>query len=305
FHDVCAAVQGAHQNLVVHRDIKPANILVSPEGRVKLLDFGIARLLSTHQDSDHYPPTLAGHRSFTAEYAAPEQIRGLVVDTRADVYALGVVLFELLTGRRPFDLKGLLLGEVEEIVCHREPARPSTLLSAERLRFLNERSLPRARGQVAGDLDAINLTCLRKEPARRYGSADLLALDIQRHLKGDPVAARPDSFLYRARKTIGRRRMVTAASLFAALSVGSGFVSTTIQARRAEAQSRRASQVTEFLTTMLSSADPASLGRDVTVREVLDSAAVRAANLRRVPALEAEIRTVIGRTYMALGAFEA
>src|SRR5690606_8749208 len=108
FHDVCAAVQGAHQNLVVHRDIKPANILVSPEGRVKRLDFGIARLLSTHQDSDHFPPTLAGHRSFTAEYAAPEQIRGLVVDTRADVYALGVVLFELLTGRRPFDPKGLL-----------------------------------------------------------------------------------------------------------------------------------------------------------------------------------------------------
>jgi serine/threonine-protein kinase len=279
---VCAAVQSAHQGLVVHRDLKPGNILVTPEGQVKLLDFGIARLLTPEGDSSQ-PLTFAGHRSFTPDYAAPEQVRGLPVGTTADIYALGVVLFELLTGRRPFDFKGKLLGEIEEVVCKQPPPHV----------------------EVDADLDAIVQVALRKEPERRYGSADLLARDLQHYLAGQPVSARPDGFGYRLGKLVRRRKLETAAIALAVLSLVGGLVATARQARRAEAQGKRAEQVTAFLTTMLGSADPASLGRDVTVREVLDSAAVHADTLRNSPALEGEVRTIIGHTYMALGEFEA
>ncbi len=279
---VCAAVQSAHQGLVVHRDLKPGNILVTSEGQVKLLDFGIARLLTPEGDADQ-PLTFAGHRSFTPDYAAPEQVRGLPVGTTADVYALGVVLFELLTGRRPFDFKGKLLAEIEEVVCKQPP--------------------PHA--EVDADLDAIVQMALRKEPGRRYGSADLFARDLEYYLAGRPVSARPDGVTYRMGKLMRRRKLETAAIALAIVSLVVGLVATTRQARRAEAQSRRAEQVTAFLTTMLGSANPASLGRDVTVREVLDSAAVHADTLHNSPALEGEVRTIIGSTYMALGEFEA
>jgi len=305
FLQVCAAVQSAHQSLVVHRDLKPANILVTGEGRVKLLDFGIARLMTVEGDPDHRPPTLSGSRSFTPEYAAPEQIRGLVVDTRADVYALGVVLFEMLAGHRPFDLREKSIAEIERVVLGNEAPRPSASIDSERAALLGETSPPRARAAVGGDLDAIVGTALRKEPERRYSSADLMARDLQLHLEGLPVSARPDGMSYRLTKLVRRRKLETAAMTLAAASLIVGFVAASIQARRAEAESRRASQVTNFVTTMLASADPASLGRDVTVREVLDSAAARADTLSANPALEAEIRTVIASTYMALGEFEA
>lgn len=301
---VCAAVQSAHQSLVVHRDLKPGNILVTADGRVKLLDFGIARLLSP-EGGGPLPATLADHRSFTPDYAAPEQVRGLPVGTTADVYALGVVLFELLTGRRPFDLQSASMAEIERIVQEVEPPRPSTVVDLARARQLGDRGMARTRNQIAGDLDAIVGMALRKEPDRRYGSADLLALDLQRHLDGHPVFARPDGFGYRIRKLIQRRRLESAAVGVAVASLVAGLVVAVGQARRAEAQGRRAEQVTSFLTTMLGAADPASLGRDVTVREVLDSAARRADALRDEPPLEAEVRVVIGNTYLALGEFEA
>ena len=278
---VCAAVQSAHQGLVVHRDLKPGNILVSADGRVKLLDFGIARLLSPDGDAAE-PATLVGQRSFTPEYASPEQVRGLPVGTSADVYALGVVLFELVSGRRPFDLAGKLLNEMERIVCEVLP--------------------PRAVADA--DLDAIIQKALRKEPERRYGSAELLEQDLQRWLEGRPVLARPEGAGYRFRKLIRRRKLESAAIAMAVLSMVGGLFATARQARRAEAQGRRAEQVTSFLTTMLGSADPALLGRDVTVRAVLDSAALKADTLRSDPLLEAEVRGIIGSTYVALGEFE-
>ena len=305
FLQVCAAVQSAHQSLVVHRDLKPGNILVTADGRVKLLDFGIARLLATDPITGDQTPTLSESRSFTPDYAAPEQLRGLSVDTRADVYALGVVLFELLAGSRPFDVHGKSFAEIERIICETEPPRPSGRIDDARAVFLDERSGSRARAKVEGDLDAVVKFALRKEPERRYGSADMMARDIHQHLDGRPVSARPDSFAYRARKLVRRRRFETAAIVIAVMSLVGGLLATSAQARRAEAQSRRAEQVTNFLTTMLGSADPASLGRDVTVREVLDSAAARADTLNHDPELEAEIRSVIGSTYMGLGEFEA
>ena len=304
FQQVAAAVQSAHQALVVHRDLKPGNILVTSDGRVKLLDFGIARLISPEPSGDGEPSTLSLVRSFTPDYAAPEQVRGEKAGTGVDIYALGVVLFEMLTGQRPFQIKDQRLLEIERIICDTPAPAPSTRINDARPEKLSERSVSRVRSQIAGDLDAIVLMALRKEPARRYGSAELMSRDVGAYLKGHPVSGRPDGFGYRMRKLVARRKLETAAIAVAAVSLVAGLIGVTIQARRAEAQRQRATQVTDFLTTMLGSADPASLGKDVTVREVLDSAAVRADTLAKTPDLDAQIRNVIGNTYMALGEFE-
>lgn len=181
FTQVCAAVRAAHQKLIVHRDLKPGNILVTTEGTVKLLDFGIAKLMRESEGSALATATGVGQRAFTPEYAAPEQLRGQTVDTTADVYALGVVLGELLTGRRPFDLLGKSAGEMERIVTEQPAPRPSTLLSGTRWQLLAERSALRAQRAIEGDLDAIVLMALRKEPDRRYPSVDALARDVENY----------------------------------------------------------------------------------------------------------------------------
>ncbi|MEJ0085659.1 MAG: serine/threonine-protein kinase [Pseudomonadota bacterium] len=281
FLQVCASVESAHRNLIVHRDLKPANILVTVDGQVKLLDFGIARLLTSADDADAAPPTLAMQRSFTPEYAAPEQVRGLTVGTPADVYSLGVVLFELLARRRPYELRTRSYPEIERVVCGSSVANAG----------------------VDEDVDAILQMALRKEPERRYGGVAQLSADLRNYLDGLPVTAQRDSALYRLRKLVARRRLESAAVAVAALSLVTGLVIALVQADRARQQSQRAEQVTAFLTTMLGAAKPDSLGKDVKVREVLDSAAQRAETLKATPALEAEIRTIIGDTYIALGEY--
>ncbi len=308
FGQVCAAVRAAHQKLIVHRDLKPGNILVTTDGTVKLLDFGIAKLMRDEQVPDLPTATQVGHRAFTPEYAAPEQIRGTAVDTTADVYALGVVLFELLTGRRPFDLREKSLAEIERIACEEAAPRPSGVLDADRWRLLGERSSARAWSAIEGDLDAVVLMALRKEPERRYPSVDALVRDVTHHLEQEPVLARPDSLAYRLRKFVQRRKLETVAGAIAVLSLLGGTVVATVQARRAEAarlvataQSARATEVTRFLTTMLNSSNPESFGKDVTMRAVLDSAVIRADSMKLSAGLETEIRSIIGGTYLALG----
>ncbi len=305
FLQVCRAVQYAHQSLVVHRDLKPGNILVSAEGQVKLLDFGIAKLLAADESSDLPTLTVADARAYTPDYASPEQVLGHPVGTRSDVYALGVVLFELLTGRRPFDLRGKGAVEIERLVSETAPSKPSTVLVESRAQTLGERSSRRARARLEGDLDAIVLTALRKEPERRYGSVEVLAGDIGHYLDGLPVTARPDSFGYRLRKLVRRHRAEAAAFGLAVLFLVVGLITTALKAREAERERALVTEVKGFLTTMLVAANPASLGRDVTMRAVLDSAAVRADTLRQRPELEAEIRGIIGGTYLGLGEFTA
>lgn len=306
FRQVCAAVQYAHQSLVIHRDLKPANILVTTDGVVKLLDFGIAKLIpsDTDEGADDAPTTRIGTRAFTPEYAAPEQVLGQPVGTRADVYALGVVLYELLSGVRPFELRGRSAADIERTISEATPTRPSLMLREERAIALAERSLTKARMRLEGDLDAIALKALRKEPERRYGSADELSADLRNYLGGLPVAARPERWGYRLGKLVRRRRPEAVGVVLLVGSIVTGLVATSMQAGAAERSRARAAEVTGFLTTMLGAANPASFGRNVQVREVLDSAAVRADQLQARPEFEAEIRGIIGGTYLALGEFE-
>ncbi len=211
FRKICSAVHYSHQNLIVHRDLKPGNILVTRDGEPKLLDFGIAKLL----DPAVPAATETRARLMTPEYGSPEQVRGEPVTTASDIYALGVVLFELLTGERPYDVPSTSPLAVEQAICMMEPRRPSTL----------DR-------EVRGDLETILLMALRKEPARRYASADRFSEDLGRYLTGYPVQARPDRWSYRTARFLRRNRAGTAAALAFALVLMAAVLTVSRQARR-------------------------------------------------------------------------
>ena len=236
FRTVCGAVHYAHQNLVVHRDLKPANILITPDGRPKLLDFGIAKLLAAGVEPDE-APTATLLPMMTPDYASPEQVRGRAVTTASDVYSLGVLLYELLTGQRPFTVRTGSLEEIVRSVCDTEPLAPSEA----RLPAGTTPTRPWvARRELKGDLDTIVLKALRKEPERRYLSAQELSDDVRRYLEGLPVLARRDTLGYRTSKFVSRNRAgVTAAALVVA-SLAGGMVMTIRQARIAEANRQRA-----------------------------------------------------------------
>ena len=216
FLQVCEAVAYAHRHLVVHRDLKPSNILVTGEGAARLLDFGLAKVLGPDTDTGAAGRTETAFRMLTPDYASPEQVRGERVTTATDIYSLGVVLFELLTGRRPYRATGRSPEAIARAVCEEEPIRPSAAAPALR-----------------GDLDNIVLMALRKEPERRYASVDQFAEDLRRHLDGRPVAARKDTLLYRTTKFVSRHRAGVAAAALAALLLAGATVTAFEQARAA------------------------------------------------------------------------
>ena len=248
FRTVCDAVQYAHQNLVVHRDLKPGNILVTEGGTVKLLDFGIAKLLNPDLSPDDSAATRTGLHLMTPEYASPEQVRGEAITTASDVYSLGVVLYELLTGQRPYQFKNHSLPEIERVICEQEPTAPSrsqkseggTLKSEEKadVVFLPSSALRVPPSFLRGDLDNIVLMALRKEARQRYGSVAQLSEDLRRYLAGEAVLARKDTLGYRAGKFVRRHRIgvVTAALIF--ITLLGGIVTTSWQASVARAGAR-------------------------------------------------------------------
>ncbi|MGH9846475.1 MAG: serine/threonine-protein kinase, partial [Blastocatellia bacterium] len=199
FRTVCSAVHYAHQNLVVHRDLKPANILITKDGAPRLLDFGIARLLDA--EGAGRDATLTGQRMMTLDYASPEQVRGLPITTASDVYSLGVILYEMISGRRPFDLENQSLTGAVRIISEVEPVKPSLAVEPEK-----------QRRELAGDLDDIVLMALRKEPARRYASVEQFSNDIRRHLERLPVTASPATLAYRGMKFVRRNQVFVVAT---------------------------------------------------------------------------------------------
>jgi eukaryotic-like serine/threonine-protein kinase len=294
FNDACAAVQYAHQRLVVHRDLKPANILVTPAGIVKLLDFGIAKLLAADEGETR---TRTGLRLLTLEYAAPEQLRGDEVSTAADVYSLGVILYELIVGRRPIVEKGLTAERLENLLTTRQLQPPSSAVRAEGRRT-----------RVPPDLDTIVMTALQPEPVRRYGSAAALQEDLLRFQRGLPIRARPDTLTYRTRRWIGRNRAL-AAGLATVLLLAPAIAAREYTLRReAEGQARRAEAVKDFLIDVFDASDPFApslAGADVTARALLDRGAERVnVGLAAQPDVQAEMMGVLGRVYGNLGLYD-
>lgn len=318
FRTVCSSVHAAHRNLIVHRDLKPSNILVTADGTPKLLDFGIAKLLDVRQTPHTVAMTQLDVRIMTPDHASPEQVRGDSITTASDVYVLGVLLFELLTGERPFRTVGARLAEIERVICHEEPPLPSAVIAQPRIsveaieRSAAERGTTpsRLRRQLAGDLDNIVMMAMRKEPERRYGSVEQLSTDVDLHLRALPIVARADTWGYRTRKFVTRHSLtVTAALAFLALLIGFA-VTTYLQNDRivrerdiATAQRTRAERVSTFLVDLFRRADPTEArGREITASEILDRGARRVeGELVQEPETQATLLDAIGQVYLGLG----
>ena len=329
---ICEAVQYAHGNLIVHRDLKPDNILVTDDGTPRLLDFGISKIL--HPDDGPVTVTATELRALTPQYASPEQVRGEPPTTATDVYSLGVLLYELLTGRRPYDLPPGFSLETQRRIVEQDPARPSqAVLQLEEPRPDHEDEDPREarrrraerRGglkpeelsrRLRGDLDNIVLMALRKDPERRYGSAGRLAEDLDRYLEGLPVRAREDTLLYRCGKFLRRNKAAVVAGVLIFLSLVAGLVGMAWQAgiareqaRFARAEANSLHRTIDFLLELFGAAAEDSwatgFGRELTARELLERGARNITeDLMDQPRERSAILGALGHTFTLLGEFD-
>jgi serine/threonine-protein kinase len=337
FGHVCEAVAAAHRSLIVHRDLKPSNILTTKDGAIKLVDFGIAKPLDPAVTMDL---TRTGGELFTPDYASPEQVSGGAITTASDVYSLGAVLYQLLTGVQAHRFTSKTPADVERAICEGETPSPSSAVAAlaaasghasdnvpdsiphdaEQIARARRTRPDRLARRLAGDLDTIVMKALHKDPARRYASVDLLQQDITSHLDGLPVAARPDSWAYRTRKFATRHRASVVAAALIVASLAIGLVTTMIEARRAReqqalaaverdrarAEAARVKRVSGFVTSLFRQADPShSQGASITAREILDRGAQRVeAELAGDPETQAALFDTIGQVYRNLALHE-
>ncbi|MGE0816501.1 MAG: tetratricopeptide repeat protein [Vicinamibacterales bacterium] len=338
FLEICGAVQHAHQRGVIHRDLKPSNILVATvdgRPRVKVIDFGIAKAVEENEAGSMM--TRAGQLLGTPDFMSPEQagLHDTPVDTRTDVYSLGVILYELLTGHRPFRFDGLSALEILRVLTEVDPARPSTAVTRcptesdgsttdaavtpEAVGRARRSTAARLRRELSGDLDNIVLMAMQKEPDRRYPSVDALAEDIERYRKGLPVRARGDAWTYRTGKFIRRNRVAVAVAALVLAVVVSFGISTVVQSARVARERDRAvaaeqaatkeaetsRRVSDFMVSIFEVADPSETrGNTVTAREILDRGAARIkSDLQNEPDARATLLDAIGRVYQSLGLY--
>ncbi len=304
FRKVLSAISYAHQNLVVHRDIKPSNVLINEHGGVKLLDFGIAKLLDTEKNQSDLELTREEMRILTPGSASPEQVLGGTITTRSDIYGLGTLLYQMLTEQPVFETQGVTQRQVEDLILTANPAKPSKVCAESEFRYLRQRS-----NGIKGDLDTIVLTALQKDPDRRYDTSQLFEQDIERYLTHYPILAKPDSLAYVFGKFIRRNAIIT--------SVGSVFVvalmifsivlsqqSNVIQMERDKALSEAivSKQVSDFMVEMFEAADPNSVNGDkLTANELVVAAADRLKKLEMAPAIRARLTLTLGSVYRSIG----
>ena len=321
FKKVCEAVLYAHQNLVIHRDIKPSNILVQEDGTVKLLDFGIAKVFE--EDKDQKFVTRTGMRVMTPEYASPEQVKGQPVSTATDIYSLGLILYQLLTGCPPYEVPSTSALEMERIICLTEPQKPSTMVtkiissvdgkkktSPDYVSEKRKTTIPKLKKRISGDLDNICLMAIRKEPERRYNSVVQFITDIDNHLNGLPVSARKSTASYRTKKFIQRHKVGVVIATIAVMLIAMVTAFYTIQLAeerdKAELEAEKSKKVSEFLAGIFKVADPEqSRGETITARELLDNGVKRIEKeLADQPEVLANMLGVTGNVYKSLGLYD-
>ncbi len=319
FETICEAVQHAHKNLIVHRDLKPENILVTDEAHIKILDFGIAKLLDQELGNVSAKETQHFNRVMSLHYAAPEQISGNSITTSTDIYALGILLYELVTGKHPYDFENLHYPEIEEIILHKDPPVPSRqvgALSKSKKTFITK-AQKSSEGKLItllkGDLDAIILKALRKEPEARYQSASRLKEDLIHYLNDKPVAARNGTVSYRIKKFIRRYRWGVAAASITLFSLISGFAIAYWQAQialqerdQARIEKNKAEEVTQFLTELFEANDPDLVQGDMpTARDLLDTGVKRIDDsFDNNPELRSEMQALLGKLYFIIDEHE-
>jgi len=303
FLDVLATTAYAHSQLVIHRDLKPANIFVTDDGVVKLLDFGIAKLIDTSGEV-HQQTTRVGHSPFTLNYASPEQIRGAAVGTASDVFSLGVLLYKLLTGTRPYRPGRDTPGALEEEILTAPPVSPSRAIIEDEIAKNRRTTTKKLAKLLLNDLDAIVLTALKKEPSQRYATAAAFAEDLKHYLRDEPIVARGDNTWHRIEKFVARNKLPAAAAAVALMALVAGLWIALWQASLAREQAARAEEITRFIESVFRQADPIVNGSaDVRAVELLLRGRERAEQeLRGRGILQVELMCTIASSLFGLGA---